>query len=83
MMKIRTLIAISVIIGLMNIEFPSAFAGIKDLLKGVEEAIRGEELSESKIIQGLKEALEIGTGNAVGIVSQVDGYYGDPKMKAP
>jgi hypothetical protein len=41
------------------------------------------ELSESKIIEGLTEALQIGTGNAAGLVSKLDGYYKNPKIKIP
>lgn len=51
--------------------------------EGIKKALEGEKLSESKITQGLKEALQIGTGNAVEKTSQVDGYYGNPKIKIP
>jgi RNA binding exosome subunit len=43
----------------------------------------GGELSESKIVQGLKEALEVGTGKAVKMVSKTDGYYQNPSIKIP
>ncbi len=43
----------------------------------------GGKLSEKKIIEGLKEALQIGTGKAVKIVSKADGYYKNPKIKIP
>lgn len=43
----------------------------------------GRELSESRIVQGLKEALEIGTGNAVTSISQVGGYFRNPEIKIP
>ena len=35
-----------------------AFAGIGDFLKGVQKSLSGGELSESRIVQGLKEALD-------------------------
>jgi hypothetical protein len=35
------------------------------------------------MIQGLKEALQIGTQNAVATVSKVDGYYQNPDIKIP
>jgi len=38
-------------------------------------------LSDEEIIQGLKEALTIGTDTAVNIVSKVDGYYQDQLIK--
>ncbi|MBN2062775.1 MAG: DUF4197 domain-containing protein [Deltaproteobacteria bacterium] len=58
--------------------------GFNDIFKGVQKAVGiGGELSEGKIIEGLKEALEIGTGNAVKLVSKVDGYYNNPKIRIP
>ncbi|MDY6879345.1 MAG: DUF4197 domain-containing protein [Desulfatiglans sp.] len=61
---------------------PYALAGWKDLLEDVKGAVGlSGELSDSTIIQGLKEALQIGTGNAVKLVSQMDGYYKNPDIK--
>jgi RNA binding exosome subunit len=58
--------------------------GLQDMLKDAKKAVGlGGELSEGKIIEGLKEALEIGTSNAVKLVSKVDGYYGNPQIKIP
>jgi RNA binding exosome subunit len=60
------------------------FAGFGDFLKDVKEAVGlGGGLSESKVIDGLKEALRIGSENAVKRVSKTDGYYGDPNIKIP
>ncbi len=82
-MKIHKLLAIFVLMGLMTIHPPSASAQFKNILRGIKKTLRGGELSENKIIQGLKEALQIGTGNAVQNVSQVDGYYKNPKVRIP
>ena len=38
-------------------------------------------LSDDKIASGLKEALEVGTGNAVKSTGRVDGYFGNPDIK--
>jgi hypothetical protein len=55
-----------------------------DVLKGIQKLLGTQnELSESKITAGLKEALQIGTGNAVQIVSRRGGYYYNPKIKIP
>lgn len=51
--------------------------------KGILDVFKGEKLSENKIVRGLKEALEIGTSNAVKEVSKLDGYYKNPKIKVP
>ena len=61
-----------------------ARAGISDFLKEIQKSVGvSEGLSESKIIEGLKEALEIGTSNAVKLVSKINGYYGNPQIKIP
>jgi hypothetical protein len=82
-------VAISVLIGFIVGQNPIVHAAWTDILedadilKGVGESVPGGELSESKIIAGLKEALEIGTGNAVSYVSQLDGYYKNPDIRIP
>jgi hypothetical protein len=38
-------------------------------------------LSEAKIGSGLKEALQIGTGNAVNLTGRVDGYFRNQAIK--
>jgi len=43
----------------------------------------GSNLSESEIAKGLKEALDVGTKNAVGSVSKANGYLKNPKVKIP
>jgi len=82
-MKARRLFIVLLLIALGNVQIPVAFAQFGDILKGVEKALKGGELSESQIIQGLKEALSVGTGNAVQTVSQVGGYYDNPRIKIP
>jgi len=83
-MKFSGKILIGLLIALFAAQPPSAFAQFTDILKRVKEAIgMRNELSESKIMEGLKEALEVGTGNAVELVSKLDGYYTNPKIKIP
>ena len=67
------------------IQITPSHARFGDILKGVKKAVgvSGGGLSEDKIIKGLKEALQIGTGNAVKLVSKADGYYKNPKIKIP
>ncbi|MDX2033907.1 MAG: DUF4197 domain-containing protein [Blastocatellia bacterium] len=38
-------------------------------------------LSENRIIAGLKEALEVGTGNAVNLTGRLDGYFANAAIK--
>ena len=84
-MKTKKLVALSFVL-LCSIALQSSFAGaeLKDFLKGIGETfLGGGELSESTIVKGLKEALEIGSANAVQIVSRIDGYYKNPKISIP
>jgi len=82
-MTLSKLIAISLVMSLISIGPPTASAQLKDFLKGIGDALGGRGLSENKIIRGLKEALQIGTTNAVGIVSKLDGYYKSPTIRIP
>ena len=75
-----------VIIALGAVLGPSGARAIQlgDVMKSVQQAVgSGGELSDSKIVSGLKEALEVGTGNAVGVVSAVGGYYNNSNIKIP
>ena len=44
---------------------------------------QGDGLSTGEIVDGLKEALEIGTDNAVKLVGKEGGYSENPKIKIP
>jgi hypothetical protein len=82
-MKMHRLLAIFLLIAIISIPPPSACAEFKGILKSIRETLLGGELSENKIIQGLKEALQIGTTNAVQTISRVDGYYSNLKIRIP
>jgi hypothetical protein len=57
---------------------------IGDVLKGLQKGIGGtSSASNTEIVNGLKEALQIGTENAVQTVSKLDGYYKNPKIRIP
>lgn len=59
----------------------AAQAGFFDnLLKGLGGAA-SQGTDDSTVISGLKEALSIGTENAVKSVSQADGYFGNEMIK--
>jgi hypothetical protein len=63
------------------VTFP-AYAGLFDDIKkeiGVVAPQSGPD--ESQVAEGLKEALTIGTGNAVSLVSVTDGYFGNQAIK--
>ncbi len=59
-------------------------AGFQDILKGAQKVLgTSDSISDSEIVEGLKQALEIGTGKAVDLVSKQGGYYDNPAIKIP
>jgi len=54
---------------------------LSDTIKETVGLSPKQSLDENTIISGLKEALSIGTENAVRSVSQVDGYFGSEIIK--
>lgn len=54
-----------------------------NLFKSLKEVLPTGGLSESDIAKGLKEALQVGTRNAVSQVSSLDGYYRNPEIRIP
>lgn len=64
--------------------FVSTGTDFGSLFNKVQETISGNSgVSQSEIVDGLKEALEIGTGNTVQALSKTDGYYNNPKLRIP
>jgi hypothetical protein len=59
-------------------------AQLDSLLKDMKRTLGFDQgLSTSKIVAGLKEALRVGTGNAVRTLSQPGGYLDNPKTRIP
>jgi hypothetical protein len=83
-MKLVRLAVIGMMMAMFIIHIPSVYADdtTGDFFRNIFGS-SGGKLSDSKIIRGLKEALEIGTGNAVEMVSRLDGYYKNPNIKIP
>jgi len=83
MRKIICLAASYLLVMLIS-PFTSDAADYGSLFKKVQENIgAGSSTPQNDVVRGLKEALEIGTGNTVAALSQVDGYYNNPKVKIP
>ena len=63
---------------------PTLNAGFMDSIKDAIKSMgKKEGLTETDIVDGLKEALQIGTANAVSLTSKTDGYYKNPYIKIP
>ena len=80
MKVIRAMVAI-LLLTLVLVQGPVAHAKFGNFLKDIKKALGVGQLSDEKIIKGLKEALQVGTGNVVGLISRLDGYYKNPKIK--
>lgn len=78
----KTVLVLGVVL-LVTLSTGAARAGFEDFLKKtLQDALEGNAgLSENEIIQGLKEALEIGTDNSVSLLSRVDGFYRHSDVK--
>jgi hypothetical protein len=82
-MTIRILISIFCIFCIFNAG-NQVHAGVQDFFKKAMEAVGGDKsLTNDEIVKGLKEALQVGTGNAVSTVSKTDGYLKNPQIKIP
>ncbi len=82
-MNIRILIPILSVFFVFSVS-SQVNAGFQDWLKETAKKLGGEKgLSEDEIINGLKQALEVGTSNAVATVSKTDGYLKNPKIRIP
>jgi hypothetical protein len=70
---------------LLGIAHSGFAASLSDMAKEAQKAFGGSAggLSNDEITAGLKEALQVGTEKAVGLVSQPDGFYQNPAIKIP
>lgn len=60
----------------------SACVDMNKLVKQVN-GLESGGLTEDKIVAGLKQALEIGSARATGVVGRVNGYYKNPQIRIP
>ncbi len=83
-MKFSCSLAVLMLTFVLAVGVAKGQSDLGDILKGVQKMLGTQgELSENKITAGLKEALQIGSGNAVKIVSKRGGYYYNPNIKIP
>jgi hypothetical protein len=79
----KTLPAGLFVLSLVAVASPAA-AGFDNFFKGVKNIFSGENvLSEGDIAAGLKEALQVGTANAVAKTGKVDGFLDNPEIRIP
>jgi hypothetical protein len=62
----------------------NAAGGWTDVLKNTLDSVSGgKQLDNTEIVDGLKEALEIGTRQAVQLAGRENGYFSNPDIKIP
>ena len=85
LIRSRRLLIVGLFMAVFFLAFNPSHAGFSDFLKSAQETLEGStgKASDGDIVQGLKEALQIGTGKAVETVSAPDGFYDNPKIKIP
>ncbi|NNF98553.1 MAG: DUF4197 domain-containing protein [Desulfobacteraceae bacterium] len=72
------------IISLLYMPISFVYADLGSIFKKVQETISGDAgVSQGDVVNGLKEALQIGTGKTVQALSKLDGYYKNPQIKIP
>jgi uncharacterized protein DUF4197 len=77
--RMRILLAVAVVLA---VSVTSSSAQLPDLLKNLPQMPgAGAGLGDAKIGQGLKEALRVGTENAVNLTGKVDGYLANQAIK--
>jgi hypothetical protein len=59
----------------------SPWDAIKQKIQGMKPGTTVNQLSNDKVIAGLKEALQIGTGNAVAATGHTDGFFKNEAIK--
>jgi len=63
----------------------TARAGWGQFLDQLKDQLQpaGQGLDQGEIVAGLKEALKVGTANAVQLTSKLNGYYKNPQIRIP
>lgn len=75
-----------ILVILFLIASPASSGMFDDFMEKVSPTLKGGDATENvlsleKTISGLKEALSVGTGNAVSLLSTEDGYFGNELTK--
>jgi hypothetical protein len=84
-MKTKIILMIAALLSVVNTACTQTnLSQIEGSLKDMAHASGfSQNLPESRIVQGLKEALSIGTSNAVTSLSRAGGYFDNPEIRIP
>jgi hypothetical protein len=80
---LRALVAAALVAAALAAAAP-ARAQVEDLLKSAVDRERGlTGLSQGRVGDGLKEALQVATDKSVKLTGRTDGYFGNPAIRIP
>ena len=91
--KMNILAKGALVLAVTSLSMSAQAQGIKDLINNTKKAVTGvaagktgsgtgtKSLTEGEITSGLKEALKVGTQNATGRLSSVNGFFGNQLIK--
>jgi hypothetical protein len=90
-MKKPFFVVLGMVVVWLGLSASAGSVGLQDLMKGATQALEssgalksgGGAVGADEISQGLKEALRIGSEQAVSLASRADGFYKNPKIKIP
>ncbi len=83
MLRSKRMVGFSLSILLLG-TFWACQGGLGGVMDQVAQQMQSDQpLTQNEIIAGLKQALEVGTGNAVALTSKTDGYFKNPQIKIP
>jgi hypothetical protein len=77
----KFIICLSITIFILVMPFAMRAQILQDAMKIIDNGKGG--LTEKDAADGIREALEKGTGQSVALVSKVDGYFSNPEIKIP
>ena len=76
MKRALCMLALIAVVAALSFTPPVQAGALQELFESLRKAVGGRAgLSSREIVAGLKEALQIGTQNAIAAVSRTDGYY--------
>jgi len=81
---LRILFLLGVLLGAIGVSCPAGAGFFDDVLKelpGIKSGVSQSGPDQNTAVSGLKEALAVGTENAVKAVSKADGYFGNAMVK--
>lgn len=77
----KSVLVLMVVVGLFSCKAQNTT--LQGVINTVSNTVGSGTLSNDEIIEGLKEALNVGTNNSVASASAIDGFYKNTEIKIP